>query len=346
MKVLFDVNHAAHVHFIRNAHRVLSNEGFECLISASDKPLVYKLLTENNLPFYPMGRIGKSMISKLIRLVWHDIKLLFYCIKNRPKLIVGIVAIRGSHVGWLLRIKSIVFSDTETAKLQIAFFKPFANEIHNPEWFKTDLGPKQIRYKGFHELAYLHPNNFSPKPEVLSLLGLAADERFFIVRFVAWDATHDINQSGISLQGKRDIIDLLSNHGRVFVTSEYELEEEFKSKEFSIPSSFLHDAMYYASIVIGEGATTACEAAVLGTPSIYMNSIRLGYISYLESEYDLLYHLPKEDEAIRKLTDLVNNPQLKKEWEEKKNKFMNTQIDTSEYLVHLIKKSVEFDHSF
>jgi len=240
MKILFDVNHAAHVHFMHQAHRALTKQGHECLVTASDKPLAYQLLDEKQVPYYPMGSIGKSMAAKLWKLLVHDIKLFFYCLKHRPDVILGIVAIRGSHVGWLLGIKTIVFTDSEHAKLQIAFFKPFASEIHTPEWFATDLGRKQKKYKGFHELAYLHPNNFSPRKEVLEMLGVAEGEPYFIIRFVSWDATHDINQSGISYQGKQDIIEILEQHGKVFITSEYELEPEWKHVAQYKLSQFFH----------------------------------------------------------------------------------------------------------
>jgi predicted glycosyltransferase len=286
-----------------------------------------------------MGKIGKSLISKLLRLIVHDIKLFFYCLKNRPNLIIGIVAIRGSHVGWLLGIKTLVFTDSEHAKMQIALFKPFAHQIHTPHWFTKELGPKQIKYHGFHELAYLHPNHFKPRMDVLDKLGVNENEKYFIVRFVAWDATHDINQSGLSLDGKRTIIELLQQHGRVFVTSEYPLEPEFKSLEFNIPSSYLHDAIYFASIVIGEGATTACEAAVLGIPSIYVNSIDLGYITYLESDFDLVYHIKDEVQVVLKLEELLNKDDLRKEWETKKKLFLTKQIDTTEYMVSLVNNN-------
>lgn len=338
MKILFDVNHAAHVHFIKNAYHILSTEGNKCLITASDKPLAYQLLNENKLPYHPMGKIGKSLLSKLIRLILHDIKLFFYCLKHRPDVIVGIVAIRGSHIGWLLRIKSIVFTDSEHAKMQIALFKPFANQIQTPFWFTKDLGPKQMRYHGFHELAYLHPNHFKPRIDVFDKLGINQGDPYFIIRFVAWDATHDINQSGLSLEGKRDIVKLLQKYGKVLISSEYELEQEFKSFEYDLPTSYLHDAIYYSSIVIGEGATTACEAAVLGIPSIYINSIDLGYITYLETEFDLVYHL-KEQEAIIKLERLINNPNLREEWIEKKKAFLSKQIDTTDYIVSLVRES-------
>ncbi len=339
MKILFDVNHAAHVHFMYHAHQILTKQGHQCLVAASDKPLAYKLLDEKNVQYYPMGSIGISLIAKLWKLIVHDIKLLYYCIKHRPDIIMGIVAIRGSHVGWLLGIKTVVFTDTEHAKLQIAFFRPFANEIHTPEWFTKDLGKKQRKYKGFHELAYLHPHNFSPRVEVLEMLGVTADQPYFILRFVSWDATHDINQSGISHAGKQAIIEILEAHGKVFITSEYELEQEFKHLEYNLPSDYLHDALYYSSMVIGEGATTACEAALLGVPSIYINTISLGYIDYLQDSYDLLYHLTDIEEIKSQIKSLLSNPNLQSDWQKKKENFLSSQIDTTQYILSIIEES-------
>lgn len=337
MSILFDVNHAGHVHFVKNAYRKLTREGYDCLIVASDKPLVYKLLKEYKLPYYPMGSIGKSLIAKVFKLVVHDIKLLFYCLKHKPKVVLGIVSIRGSHISWLLRLRSIVFTDTEHATKQIALFKPFTTEIHTPNWFVKNLGPKQVRYSGFHELAYLHPDNFTQRSEVISMLGVESGQNYFILRFVAWDATHDKNQYGINLKTKRKILKMLLPYGQVFITSEYDLEEEFKQFEYNIPSSYLHDALSYTSILVSEGATTACEAALLGVPTLYVNSLSLGYITHLEQQHDLLYHLTDQDAVLSKLNALLNSPNLKGEWKEKRDKFVKTQQDTTAYIVDLVK---------
>ncbi len=337
MTILFDLNHAAHVHFIRNAYKQLSKEGYNCLVTASDKPLVYELLGEYQIPFHRMGTIGVSFIAKIFKLLVHDFKMLCYCLRHRPDVILGIVAIRGSHIGWLLGIKTIVFTDTEHATKQIAIFKPFASEIHTPNWFGTALGKKQHRYSGFHELAYLHPDNFSAREEVLDLLGVVDREPYFILRFIAWDATHDVGQSGIRLVNKRELVKRLLPHGKVFITSEYDLEEEFKQYEYNIPKSYLHDALSYCSILIGEGATTACEAAMLGVPNILINSMQWGYITYLEKEYDLLYHLTDDKSLFEKLQMLLANPNLKEDWRIKRDAFLSTQQDTTAYIVDLLK---------
>lgn len=338
MKVLFDLNHAAHVHFVRNAYQQLINEGHECLVSASDKPLVYQLLKEYNIPYKPMGKIGKSLFAKFLRLILHDIKMLIFCIRNRPDIILGIVSIRGSHAGWVLRIKSIVFTDTEHATKQIALFKPFANEIHTPDWFGKELGKKQVKYAGFHELAYLHPNNFTPRPEVLSMLGVKESEQYSIIRFIAWDATHDKNQYGINLEHKKRIIEYLTNFGKVFITSEYELEQEFKQYEFDIPKSYLHDALNYSTILVSEGATTACESALLGVPTVIINTMQWGYIKLLEDKYQLLHHIEAQDEILPLLHELMENKTLKQDWIARRDKFIESQQDTTQYIKALIKQ--------
>ena len=44
---------------------------------------------------------------------------------------------------------------------------------------------------------------------------------------------------------------------------------------------------------IGEGATMASEAAILGTPSVYLNELKLGYLEELSIEYKIVF-LPKK----------------------------------------------------
>ena len=43
---------------------------------------------------------------------------------------------------------------------------------------------------------------------------------FFYIRFISWDANHDLGQSGISIKSKRKLIQLLEKKGQVIVSSE------------------------------------------------------------------------------------------------------------------------------
>ena len=74
-----------------------------------------------------------------------------------------------------------------------------ADAYCTPEAYQEAAGPHHLRYRGYHELAYLHPRYFTPDPAVLGEAGLAPGEPFTLVRFVGWAAGHDIGHQGLSL---------------------------------------------------------------------------------------------------------------------------------------------------
>jgi predicted glycosyltransferase len=160
---------------------------------------------------------------------------------------------------------------------QIKLYRPFTKSILTPDVLPEKLGEKQIRYNGYHEIAYLHPKYFKPDAGVKHLLGLKEDERYCIVRFVSWRATHDLGHSGFSSEEKMQLISKLSEKFKVFISSEAILPDTLKQYQIKLPPHLIHHALAFAEIVISEGATIASEAGVLGTPSIYVNSIERSY---------------------------------------------------------------------
>ena len=82
----------------------------------------------------------------------------------------------------------------------------FSDHILTPSAFTKDLGSKQIRFKGFMELCYLRPKYFKPNPKVLESLGLKEGEPFVIVRFVSWNANHDVGEKGLNIKDKKDVV--------------------------------------------------------------------------------------------------------------------------------------------
>ena len=104
----------------------------------------------------------------------------------------------------------------------------------------------------YHELAYLHPKRFTPKP-VWDLLGIEPDTRFAIVRFVKWDAFHDTQLvGGFTLEQKCELIARLSKHLRVFISSESELPADLEPYRIHIPIDRMHDVQAAAALFVGE----------------------------------------------------------------------------------------------
>ncbi|MBZ0277176.1 MAG: DUF354 domain-containing protein, partial [Anaerolineae bacterium] len=184
--ILIDVGHPAHVHLFRNAAWKWQQQGHNVLFTALDREVVVNLLDAYQLPFRVTCRRRKGKLALVRELLQRTLTTYRIALSFKPDLF---ISIGNPTVGLPARLMGkpyIALTDTEHATEQHLLFKPLATVIATPSVFTLDMGPKQIRYPAYHELAYLHPDEFTPDPTVLKSLGLTPDDRFFIVRFVAW----------------------------------------------------------------------------------------------------------------------------------------------------------------
>lgn len=342
MKVLVDIGHPAHVHFFKNAIWMLELKGHVVQITARDKEVAFDLLDAYGFKYHNLGKNRKGLANKAIGMLKIDIELYKIAKKFNPDVLMGIHNPYVAHISKLLRKPSLIFTDTEHAKLANKLTFPFATTICTPSCFNGDLGPKQIRYNGYHELAYLHPNYFTPDPSVLDELGLKEGERFIVMRFVAWGASHDTGHKGISVEMRRRFVSELEKYGRVLITSESKMPAEFEPYRVKVASENMHDLLYYAALYVGEGGTMASEAAVLGTPAVYTNTLRMGYTDEEEYNYGLIFNLSSNEESyediIKKTLELVAQDDLKVEWKKKKDHLLNDKIDVTKFMIESIER--------
>lgn len=338
MRIVVDLNHPADVHLFKNFIRIMKNRGHNILITASKKEVSIELLNLYNFEYINLGSYGKSIFEKLRNIPILDYKMYEAVKKFNPDIFLGADSIRAPHVACLMGKPSISFEDTEHQKEQQLLYVPFTTKILTSSAFKKEFGKKQIRYNGYHELAYLHPNYFKPDPEILCELGLNESDTYTVIRFVSWNASHDIGQSGIS--NKIEIVKMLEQYGRVFITSEIKLNAELENYKLKISPDKLHDLLYYATLYIGEGATTASECAVLGTHAIYVNTLRVGYIDE-EEKYGLVYSFSTGDNIEKKVcniaSELLKNPNLKQEGKSKKENIIKDKIDVTVFMIHFVE---------
>jgi predicted glycosyltransferase len=276
-------------------------------------------------------------------LIKRDFQMFNFARKFKPDVIMGIHSTIAAHISKITKAKSIIFTDTEHATLANWVTFPFSDVICTPSCYKKDLGKKQIRYNGYHELAYLHPNYFTPNPAVLDEIGLSKDDTFIILRFVSWSASHDVGQHGI--KNKIELVGELEKYGQVFITSEGPLPKELEKYKIKVSPEKLHDLLFYASLYVGEGATTASECAVLGTHAIYVNTLRLGYTDEEEERYNLVYNFSDketmEKQAFDKALELLGNNNLRNEGKRKREKLLNDKIDVTAFMVWFIENYPE-----
>jgi hypothetical protein len=131
---------------------------------------------------------------------------------------------------------------------------------------------------------------------------------------------------------------MLLEHGQVILTSEEESISKIVGLNRSIPPTEIHNLLYYAKMYIGEGGTMASEAALLGTPSIFVNTLRLGYLDELEHRYHLLYSFSSGEMAIEKAHELLTMDNLKRTWRARRERLLADKIDVTKLVVNVVEQ--------
>jgi predicted glycosyltransferase len=334
-RVIFDVGHPAHVHLFRRAAHAMQAQGHDILFTALDREIILHLLDQFGLPYEVTYKRRKGRFAMLAELLLRTLATLRIARRFRADLLLSFGNPTVGLPAWLLRKPYIALTDTEHATEQHRLFKPFATLIATPDVFTVDMGPKQVRYNGYHELAFLHPDVFTPDPTHMQPLGLKPGDPFFIVRFVAWRATHDVGQRGFSLEQKHALLGELARHGKVLLSVEGDVDPEFLPYVTHFPPEVIHHLLAYATLYVGEGASMASEAAVLGTPSVYVNTLMMGYIRDLQDTYSLLYRYTDGEPALAKVRELLATPDLKPVWAERRARMLREKINPTPRLVDL-----------
>ena len=138
------------------------------------------------------------------------------------------------------------------------------------------------------------------------------------------------------------------------------LEPELKEYQMPVSPEKGHSLLAFATMLLGDSQTMMSEAAVLGIPSLRCNSFA-GRIAYLEEEekrYGLTYaFLPEQFNQLKqKLSELLNTPNLRDEFQKRRQKLLNDKIDVSAFMLWfvenfpkskaLIKKEADFWNLF
>lgn len=344
MNILIDIGHPGHVHLLHGVAEEMNKRGHKVFYSVRDIPVAKRLMEHYGMtPWIDLGGKKDSLLGKAQTVLSQDMQLLRFVRRNHIDLGLssGLVL---SHVSRLTKMKSFMFDDDDDAAepLVTKYGHPLSDIVFTPDCIHRKT-KHAVYYAGTHELAYLHPNRFTPDPSVLQHAGLAEGERFFIMRFVALKGHHDVGQAGLSLEQKRALVDLLKAHGRVIITSERAVEPEFEPYRLPVPPEEIHSLMAYSSMFVGDSQTMTSEAAILGVPALKCNTFagRLSVPNMLEDKYGLCYaYLPERFEdmlaQIRHLLDMPSES-LHAKWNAKRQRMLQEMIDPTEFFINHIE---------
>ncbi len=347
MKILFDIGHPGHVHLYKYLIKELIDSGNIVFVTVKDIPVAKQLLESFKIDFLDIGKKRDSLFLKGLNQFSYTSDLYKIVVKNKIRLGIG-SSITLAHISRLTSLQSIIFDDDddEVEPLFVRYAHPFCDYLFSPDALnKKRKKKKTFFYPGYHELAYLHPNRFSPDDTVLKESGIEKDEPYFIMRFNVFKAHHDIGVRGLTLEQKLKIIEVLKPHGKIFITTERESESELQSYKLIVTPEKVHSLMAFSTMFLGDSQTMTSEAAVMGIPSIRCNSF-VGRISYLEEEehkYGLTFGYKPENfnQMLLKIEELLKTPDLKDKWQNKRKNLLIDKIDVTAFMVWLVKNFPE-----
>ena len=312
---LFDLGHPAHVHYFKRNILALNLSGARVTVIARDKDVAHELLRAYGIEFISRGKGGDSIIEKIVYFFLHLGRHLRQ-IYGPHDTYIGYASFYIAIASFFLRKKSIILDDTESGYLQRWLYLPFASKIIVPNVF-TAWTPKRrtIRLKGVFEELYMTDSADKTKRTQKKLTCL--------LRFVKWNANHDVGLSGIS--NKERMIELLKEAGyKIYVSSETGVIPDGTLK-LNEPVEKFHSFLANCDLYVGESATVASEACAAGVYSIYFDKHGRGYTNYWENENRLSWFQDFDEKLFLKALLIAKNNKISRH--SKPSSWVSDQLD-------------------
>ncbi len=339
LKILLDITHPAHVHFFKNPITKWQKDGHEVFITTRRKDITIELLDRLGLEYDDLGPARSGLVGLGVELVGRTSRICRRIRRIQPDVMAAIGGVWIAQAGRLCRVPSVVFYDTENAWLSNLLTYPFCTMVATPQCYESWVPKSKHRtYPGYHELAYTHPNYFTPDAQMLSKFGLSQDEPFIVMRLVSWGAAHDTRDHGFT--GVEEAVRQLQPFGRVLISSEAPLPASLEPLRLTASPEHAHHLLAFARLFIGESATMASESATLGTPAIFVSTSVRGYTNEQEREHGMTFTFSDphnaQSQAVAKAVEILSNPNSADEWAEKRFRMLADTIDVSAYVSEMV----------
>jgi predicted glycosyltransferase len=335
MRILIDIGHPAHVHLFKNIVLDMQKRGHSFFFTVRSGENETVLLEELGFQYEVIGKKHKNVISKMAGLLFFTLRIVRAARHFKPDLFLSHGSMYAGYASRFCGKPHIALEDTGNME-QLMFSIRVSDVILTPDTITRNLGSKQIKYPGYHELAYLSPKYFKPDRNVFNLMGLNPGEKYAILRFISWGASHDIGQNGIETEGKVKLVNYLVSEMKVFISSEATLPDTLDQYRIRIPFTQIHHAMAFAHVYIGEGATMATEAAVLGVPSVYISSIETYNHADLVN-YGILKCIKPSEKSLMEIIDFIKGISTV-DFKKRRDDMMSHKTDVVSFLAWFIER--------
>jgi uncharacterized protein len=311
MKILVDLNHPVDVNFFKNAIGVLAKQ-HNCDVEITLQPRGKLVpILQRELPGYrftPIGTYRKSLAGKVFGAGYRFLRLLSYVRRGGFDAVVSFGGIGVCHATYILRKPSVIFDDDIEYRIGFYPYKPFATRLVMPQHIPV-RGRNVVKYKGFKELAYLHPNHFKPDESALREYGVTPGKYVF-VREVS---KISMNYAHLETGQLAGVCGHLKTLGLDVILS---LEDKSLTDRFAPhciilqePVRDIYSLMHFALLTVSSGDTMARESCLTGTPVIYTGGRYMSVNTELTKKG--IFFEPDEEHSVMSLVGKVVEGNIK-----------------------------------
>ena len=337
MKAMICFTHPA---WVRRFHHIIwrmRERGDEVLCFVAEKDGNSTLLERYGIPYVRCARsTGKNPVEKALLFLKLSAQFSLAALKWKPDIMIGRAAPMLAVAAWVSGKPHLIYEDTEVSKFALRICKHLSTKILDPPHLSERPGPP-AGAAGHLQGAVLPASlRVHAGPLRCSVTcGFNPDEPYILVRFVAWNASHDIGKHGLDDEGKIRLVKRLEQYGRVYVSAEGDVPEALRPRLLKTPYELIHHVLAFAQLVFSEGATMASEAAVLGTHALYVNTIVSGSTREQSERFHLMDCFNEGEDryerAAARAEALLATPDLKKIGLEKQKKLLSEKVDINGY---------------
>ncbi|MEM9012339.1 MAG: hypothetical protein AAGE18_14000 [Pseudomonadota bacterium] len=297
MNILLDLLHPAHAHVFRLFVEEMQARGHRIRILSRQKDVLCDLLDDWGWEHHCLTAQARGSVGLATELLLRARGIRCHAREMKADVMAGLMGPAIALASPFVRAPAVVLYDNETTARLNALVARVAEAWISPRGYRLSHGARHLRYDGYHETCYLHPNRFTPDADRVRQAGLDPDKPYSVVRFVGWESIHDVGEGGFSAAGKRQLVETLKRLGPVAISSEKPLPSDLEPYRLKAPVAGIHHILAFAQLFVGESSTMASEAACLGTKALFVSSTGRGVNDEQEARYGLVTCLHDRDEA-------------------------------------------------
>ena len=268
-KILFDIIHLCHLNFFKHAIQELHKQGHLVILTYLDRGSIKKVLAKELSHFIPtkIGTYSPTTIGKIPMTLSRLHLFTAFLAKEKPDITLGVGDFVLSFASRIQGISTILFYDDYEFTINYRLSQLFSLNLFVPKFLPKGYNIK--RYSSFKELAYLHPDMYTPDTSLLSSYDIEP-KKYVFIREVAGIS---MNYSDLTQEGLLPAIKHLKEKGvKVLLSLEDKSRKQYYEPYCTVlqePLEDIYSLMALARCGISSGDSMAREMALLGVPCIY-----------------------------------------------------------------------------